>query len=145
MNGDEEKGKKGNLWLGILQFFSNHPLLGFLGCLGSLASIVALGPAYFPWWTSPKRDLVYCINPVRTPIVHVGDISDFTVNYRGNVVTGNVTAVQVAIWNAGREPIRNTDILTTNLVLHTPNDVKILVIKTITNTSPVTGFEMTNR
>jgi hypothetical protein len=95
----------------ILQFFSSHPLLGFLGFLGSIASIIALVLSIFPWLSSPKRELCYCINPVRTPFVQTTNLSAVSVYYKGVRVNGNVTAAHIAIWNAGREPIRREDIL----------------------------------
>jgi hypothetical protein len=89
----------------VLQFFTAHPLLGLIGCFGSLASIIGLPFAVFPWLASPQRDLRYIVNPVRTPIVQTAKPSEVSVLYKGRPVSGNVTAVQVAIWNAGREPV----------------------------------------
>jgi hypothetical protein len=43
--------------------------------------------------------------------VQIDKQSDVSVSYRGKPVNGNVTAMQIAIWNAGREPIKGDDIL----------------------------------
>jgi hypothetical protein len=125
----------------ILEFFRQHPLLGFLGCLGSIASIVALPYTVFPWLGGPKRDLSYCIAPIRVPIVQSVKTSDVTVSYRGQPVSGNVTAVQIAIWNAGREPIRGDDLLTP-VVLHTPEDVVMMEVAPLKITRDVIGFKL---
>jgi hypothetical protein len=106
-----------NIKTKIIQFFTAHPLLGFIGCLGSLASMVALPFALFPWLASPRTDLSFCVYPVRTPIIQIERRSDVTVSYKGKIVNGDVTAMQFAVWNAGREPIMAGNILAP-IVLH---------------------------
>ena len=95
----------------VLQFFTAHPLLGLIGCLGSFASIIALPFGVFPWLAAPKRELSFCINPVRIPIVQIARRSDVSVLYKGKATTGDVTAMQIAVWNAGRESIKSDDVL----------------------------------
>jgi hypothetical protein len=124
----------------ILQFFTAHPLLGFLGCLGSLASIIALPFAVFPGLAAPHKNLSFCINPVRTPIVQISKRSDVSVSYKGKPVAGNVTVVQVAIWNAGREPIKGDDILKRiNLRTGTNEIMEISILK---ETRDVSDFQL---
>jgi hypothetical protein len=126
----------------VLQFFTAHPLLGFIGCLGSLASIIGLLFSFFPWWSAPKKDLSFCINPVRTPIVQIAKRSDVSVSYKGKAVDGDVTAVQIAIWNAGREPIKADDVLKP-IILHTATNqiIESLILKTTRN---VCEFQLTS-
>jgi hypothetical protein len=95
----------------LLHLISAHPLGTVIAFVGALASIVALLLGFFPWWTAPKRNLTFCVNPVRTPIVQTSKPSDVAVSYKGKAVSANVTAVQIAIWNAGRTPIRAEDVL----------------------------------
>ena len=119
----------------VLRFFSNHPLLGLLGALGSVASLVALPYTIF----TPKRALTFAINSPRTPIVQLARTSNISVSYNGTVVNKDVTAAQIAIWNAGREPIRGEDILTP-IVLRTADNAPILELSAGTN--EVTKFDV---
>src|SRR5258707_9045951 len=89
----------------ILRLISEHPGWFVFIFVASLSSIVAVGPAFFPWWTAPKRELAYCINPVRTRIVQSTNTSELSVAYPGRPVAGNVIAATIAIWNNGTEPI----------------------------------------
>jgi len=123
----------------VLQFFSNHPLLGMLGALGSVASIVALPLAIWP--ITPKRELTFYVNPVRTPIVQALKSSDLSVSYKGIVVTGDVTVAQIAIWNAGKEPIRSEDILKSAMLL-TSSNCPILETVVLTPARDVTDFKI---
>lgn len=124
-----------------MQFFTAHPLFGLICFLGSTASIIALLFAVCPWITSPKRDLVYCVNPIRTPIVQSVETSDVSLSYKGRLVSGNVTVAQVAIWNAGREPIRSEDILSP-IILRTPDNAAMLEVKPLKITREVIGFSL---
>ena len=96
----------------FLQFISQHPFGVIIGFLGAIASILALLLGFLPPINSPKPKLSYCVYPIRTPLVQSAKPSDVKVTYKGTFVRGNMTAVQVAIWNAGREAIRTNDILT---------------------------------
>jgi amino acid transporter len=125
----------------ILRLISTHPLGTVVAFLGALASIVALVIAFFPWWTAPRRNLAYYVNPVRTPIVQAAVQSDVSVQYKGNTITGNVTAVQIAIWNAGREPIKHDDILSP-IYLNIPHDFRVLDVSLLATTRDVTGFRV---
>ncbi len=125
----------------VLQFFTAHPFLGFLGCLGSLASIMALPFAVFPSLVAPKRELSFCVNPVRTPIVQTAKSSDVSILYKGHRVAVDVTAVQVAVWNSGREPIKAPDCLSP-VTLRIPDGVQLLDAKPLSISRSVLGFEM---
>jgi hypothetical protein len=115
--------------------------LAAIAVLGGLASIFALPYAAFPWRFGPKRDLSYCIAPIRTPIVQTSKPSDVAISYKGLPVTGNVTAAQVAIWNDGREPIRREDLLTP-IVLRLPDNVNILELTALKVSRAIAGFSM---
>lgn len=118
----------------VLQFFSNHPLVGFIGLLGSIASLIALPYAIF----TPKRQLTFAINPIRTPIVQLARTSNISVIYNGKPVNADVTAAQVAIWNDGRESIGSEDVLTP-IVLRTASNAPIMEIS-FPATNDVTKF-----
>lgn len=104
---------KPSLWQTITRLCKEHPVVGPLGVLGAIASIVAipLAIALWIWPTVPKRELTYAIQPVRTSIVQVNRQSDIAVTYRGTPIIGDLTAAQVMIANAGDLPIEESDIL----------------------------------
>jgi hypothetical protein len=76
--------------------------------LSSVISFVSgiLISSYFWLITRKKRKLVYAVNPVKTSVVVSGQTHDLDVYYN-SVSLGNVdiTAVQIAVWNAGNETI----------------------------------------
>jgi hypothetical protein len=119
----------------VLQFFSNHPLLGLLGALGSIASIIGLPYTIF----TPKRVLTFAVNSPRTPIVQLARTSNISVAFNGRLVNQDVTAAQVAIWNAGKEPIRSDDVLAP-IVLKTGSNAPILEISFALTNNDVTRF-----
>ena len=55
--------------------------------------------------------ITYEVAPIRTVIVQSGTPSDLTVQYKGNLITNGVVSASVGIWNAGRAPIRASDVL----------------------------------
>ena len=44
-------------------------------------------------------------------MVRTGEVSRLSVTYNGKPVTSDITAAQIAIWNAGTKPIRADDVL----------------------------------
>jgi hypothetical protein len=104
---------KPSLWETIARLCKEHPIVGPLGVLGALASIIAVPLAFIFWcWpVTPKRELTYAIQPVRAAIVQVNRQSDIVVTYKGQRITGDLCAAQVMIANAGAEPIEYADIL----------------------------------
>ncbi|HLH52245.1 MAG TPA: hypothetical protein VKY92_01320, partial [Verrucomicrobiae bacterium] len=91
--------------LALLARLSSHPLFGITGWIGTMLGVVL----FFVFQEKPK--LTFAINPVRTPLVRAGETSQLKVTFSGREITNDVTAVQVALWNAGRRPIRASEIL----------------------------------
>ena len=104
---------KPSLWQTIARVCKDHPLVGPLGVLGAIASIVAIPLAVVLWlWpTVPKRQLTYAIQPVRTSLLQVNSKSDIAVTYKGKPIDGDLTAAQIMIANAGDLAIDETDML----------------------------------
>lgn len=83
-------------------------------CIG-LAGI--FGTLYFGLKPNKRRKLVYSINPVRTKVVTSGKASNLKVLYHDETFDNvDITAVQLAIWNAGDEGIESGDVLGDNPV-----------------------------
>jgi hypothetical protein len=96
-------------WLTSLDKFNRHPIAQaisyFVGLLGIGLAV------YFYFAGQARPDLTYYIHPARTVVVKAGEASDLTITHRGTVLSGNVSAANIAIWNAGREAIKSEDVL----------------------------------
>ena len=92
----------------LLFVFSNP----WVGIVGSAASIVGvLLAVYFYFQSVRSPELVYYVNPARAVVVKQGTASRLSVLFDEIQISQDVTASQVAIWNRGREPIRQAAIL----------------------------------
>jgi len=54
--------------------------------------------------------LSYAINPIRTPILKAGKLSNLSVKYVNHEVTNDLTGVTIAIWNDGKKVIHSNDV-----------------------------------
>ena len=119
-------------------FFSN-PIVSFIG---SIASIIGIPLAiYFYLKSIKKRRLTYRVNPVRTQIVNSGTASKLSVTHNGQVMTGDIMAVHVAIWNQGRKSIEPTYILRP-LIIETEKNVPILEASILKTNHDVIGLKL---
>ena len=92
------------------EWFRQNALL--IGIIGSVASIISIPLAiYFFARSTRARELVYLVNPARAVVFKPGQTSQLKVLLRDRPIRSDVTAVQVAFWNAGNEPIRPEDVL----------------------------------
>jgi hypothetical protein len=107
----------------ITRWFNHNPLVGpvtfLLGVL-SFGATVYFGVAGFK-----TKELSLYVNPSKTTIVKSGQSSDLHVLYRGKDVSTDVTALQVELWNAGKESIRPEHVLSP-ITLETSPKVPIL-------------------
>ena len=102
----------------ILQLFAQNPVVGLVGCA---VGVLSLATTIFFGVTALKtKELSLYVNP-KTTIVRSGHGSDLHVLYRGQEVSTDVTALQVELWNAGREPIRPEHLLSPIILETTPN------------------------
>jgi hypothetical protein len=81
------------------------------------------------------RELTSTVSPGRTTIVKAGEVSDLTVSYKGEPIETDVSAVQVQIWNEGRENIRQNH-MHEPMVISTVNGAAILEAKILRHTRP---------
>jgi len=107
---------------GLLFFFS-HPAVGIVG---SLASIIGVALAVNFYVASREAPDITCYtHPVRATLVRLGVSSSLSVHHGTDVITSDLTAAQIAIWNRGGEAIRREQILKP-LVIKTENRVPII-------------------
>ena len=103
----EDEGNKGS----FVRFIS-HPMVVTLGLIGAVASIISIPLAvYFFLLGNRMRELTYYVHPVKAVVVKTGEASRLAVMYDGKEIKTDVVAVQVALWNQGRETIRKSHVL----------------------------------
>lgn len=106
----------------FIRFFS-HPALGAVELLASVIGVVLAVYLYAKSTSSPS--LTFHIYPVRAPVVSARQGSQLTVIYGGHEILSDITAAQIALWNAGKRPIRAEDVLTP-ITIRTDNSIPIL-------------------
>lgn len=116
--------------------------IGWLGWGGLLVGLLGIAVAvYLGLVSRRRRELVFSVNPVRTRIVRSRRATDLKVLYRdeplGNV---DITAVQLALWNAGNESIK-TEHVRKEIAVTTKPQVRILEAS-VRIVSPNTGFNL---
>lgn len=57
-------------------------------------------------------ELTYATQPVQATILRSGELSKLGVTFDGKPLTSDITAAQVAIWNAGSKAVRPGDVVT---------------------------------
>src|SRR2546428_5170955 len=106
----------------IVRFFS-HPVVA---ALSSIAAIIGVPLAFYFYYAGIRSpNLTYHFHPVRTTVVKAGGASALKVLFAGNEVRSDITVVQMALWNAGKEPIPGNNILTP-IQIQTENSAPIL-------------------
>lgn len=92
----------------VVRFFS-HPMVGFVGALASILGF--LFAFYFYYQGREIPELTYFINPAKATIVKTGQAQGLAVFHSGIPIDSDVTAVQIALWNAGKKAIKSEHIL----------------------------------
>lgn len=106
----------------LMRFFGRPEV----GIAGSIASIIGIGlSVYFFLASREVSELTYFVHPAKAAVVRTGQTSRVSVQFDGQILTGDIRAAQVAFWNAGRRPIRGDAILSP-LVIRTRNKERIL-------------------
>ncbi|MBL7209826.1 MAG: hypothetical protein ISS52_06985 [Dehalococcoidia bacterium] len=107
-----------------------------------LAFIVSIAGIFFFFASQEKRELVYAVSPTPTVIVSSQHCRDLIVSYRDKELgCVDITAVQVAIWNKGRQSIRAENILSPTYIRTTP-PVDILETSLINVSREVVEFSL---
>ena len=98
---------------------------------------------YFGLASRKQRELVFSVNPIRTRVVSSRQATELSVSYQ-NEPLGNVdiTAVQLAIWNAGNESIK-AEHIRKEIIVTTNPPVRILEAS-VRKVSPDTGFNLSD-
>lgn len=97
-------------------------ITGVLGIIGFVLSI------YFWYEGKSSVDLNFAVHPVKAVLLQTDQSSKLKATYEGKPVEGNVTTVQVALWNKGKKSIRAEQILNDrkSILISTENGIPIL-------------------
>jgi hypothetical protein len=102
---------------------------------------VGIGLAAFFYYDGLKAPgLTYYVHPARAAVVRAGQTSAISVLLRGKPIAQDVTAVQVVVWNEGKEIIRHGAILKP-LTIRTGN-APIIEAEVRKSTREVMGLEL---
>ena len=122
----------------LRRFFSN-PIVGVTGSIASIVGVI-LAILFFVKG-SKERDLQCFVHPVKSVVVRGGEASKLSVTGPKGEINGDVTAIQIAIWNAGQEPIRSEHMLK-KLTVQTDQKVSILEARIRKQSRDVVGLEL---
>lgn len=112
----------------------------WIGLVGLIIGLLGLGFALYSWYDAKAyRQFEYYVDPARAIVVQSGKTSSLTVNFKNETITSDITAVQVAVWNSGKLPIRSTDILE-RIVVRTSGAQPILEATIRSASRDVTGI-----
>jgi hypothetical protein len=87
----------------------HSPAFGVAGVVIGIAGIVLSTSFYFASQENPE--LVYAVHPAKAAVVRAGQTSNLTVRFNDQELKGDITAAQIAFWNAGKAAIRNESML----------------------------------
>lgn len=106
----------------LKRFFSN-PLVGIIGSIASVASLLLA--VYFYLQSERHRELTYMVYPTKTIVLKAGQTSRLSVTLDNKRFDNDLTAAQIAFWNSGNEPIRRDQVLKP-FVIRTSRGVPII-------------------
>jgi multisubunit Na+/H+ antiporter MnhB subunit len=92
-----------------MSFFLRHPGVGLVGTAASIISVPLALILFFAFREHVM--LTFFVNPARAAVIRTAQTSRLAVQFDGTPLKGDVTAVQVAFWNAGKTPIRIDGVL----------------------------------
>ena len=122
----------------LLTFFS-RPIVGIAG---SIASIIGFALSiYFFVASKEVPELTYFVHPAKAAVVRTGQTSNLSVQFNGQNLTGDVTATQIAFWNAGPKPIRDDGTLQP-LIVRTRSKQRILEASLQKTSRDVAGLKL---
>ena len=92
----------------------------------AIIAVVSLVLTVYFWIDSKaSRELTYFVNPARAVVVQSGKSTDLSISYQNQPIQGDITAAQIAIWNAGKLSIKSADVLKPT-VIYTEGGEQIL-------------------
>jgi len=111
--------------------------------VGIAGIVIGIAVAMIGHWASQKTpELTAYVHPVRAATVRADETpSNFTVQYKGESVEGDLTTAHVTFWNAGRKPLRPDDVLSP-MVVRTANGERILEVSLRRSSREIVGLAL---
>jgi hypothetical protein len=95
----------------IIRFFNGDPWLNFLFFLLALAGIALAIIFYYK--SQKEKKLVFSTQTFSLVRESLATIKNVEIKYNGSMVR-NLSLTKFAVWNSGKEPIKNSDIASTD-------------------------------
>ncbi len=92
----------------VIRFFSK-PAVGIIGSLASILGVLVA--IYFYTEGHNFRELTYYVHPAKAIVARVGQTSRLSVKLNNNPLNSDITAAQLAFWNAGELSIKSENVL----------------------------------
>ena len=126
--------------LRLVDWFALNPRVGLVG---TMASVIGLPLCLVLFLLAQKeRDIRYTTSASPTTIVKNGQSSNLRVYYQDKELTSDVTSIQIAIWNAGRESVKRENILSKTLALKLNPPSRILEARVKKVTRNIVNFQL---
>lgn len=122
----------------LKKMFSNR-YMGFVGTLFGLIGIIL--SIYFYFQSRESRNLVYTISSSRALVVDSQKASRLQVLYLDRIIYSDIVAIQLAIWNEGKQSIKKANILE-NIKIKASDSVQILETSVRKVSRKVTKFSI---
>jgi hypothetical protein len=114
----------------------------YLDIISIIIGLVGIGLGiYFYSQSKETRDLSYSISPTKALVVDSKRASKLRVLYDSTTISSDIIAIQLAIWNRGKQSIKKSNILKT-IELNNNNRVKILETSIRKVSREVTNFSV---
>jgi hypothetical protein len=125
----------------LLSALHRNPVVGLFSVFCTVAGFF-LG-LYFQFQTSPK--LVFAVKPGRLEIASGGQSPHLSFQYKGFPIKGDLTSARVALWNAGRVPIKREDVPKPIVIYTTPPTAILDVVLKPFGHTDITEFTLDAR
>lgn len=124
----------------MIDWFARNPRIGLLG---TVASLIGIPLSVFLFAASDKeRDIRFEVSASPTTIIRAGQSSDLKVQFKGRDLNSDVSSIQIAIWNAGRESVRRENILSKTVTMTLAPETTILEARVKKTTRELLGFHL---
>jgi hypothetical protein len=120
------------------QWWTTHPLEASL--ISTAAGI--LFTVIFFLLTQKDRDVRFAVSPSPTTIVKAGQSSDLRVSFKEKEVDSDLSSVQIALWNNGKESIKRENILSGTVTITFQPKTRILEARVKQLTRDLVDFKL---
>lgn len=124
----------------LIDWVNHNRLIAFVVVVTTIVGIPLTVEGYRGLFS--KRELMFARSNSPTTIVRSGQTSDLGVSFKGTAVSGDVSSIQIALWNYGDQPIRRENILSKKITLKLEPPTKMLGVRLKAAKRNVSGFEL---